>query len=584
MISWTRFPWAILGLPALLALAAPQAIGPDEMQAHTTPYVPAPDVTVRTQVELVEVPVVVRDRQNKPVAGLTANDFTIFDAGKKQQITAFSVETFAPPDTQGPALAATASTPSGAKLADAPKPETALRFVALCLDDLNSDTESLMSAKKAARQFVQTSLAPGDRVAVVTTASPHGTPFTDDVPAMLALIDKVMASPRVSENVAMDCPPIKPYEAYLIVNRLDPSVVQAKLDQYRACAKLPNGTAPQMDLLTALASKIWDRALLNNKDAMHALDGMVDGLSKLPGRRTILLASSGFFAGELDNEINLLIEKAVHAGVVINTLGARGVFTIIPGGDGAEQRSVISRGRQSAPAQTQATNDRTQSQSAMAKDDVLSALANGTGGQFFHDNNDLLKGFRQLGMVPDVLYLLGFAPTEAVPDGRFHSLKVQLRAGDRDTVQAKKGYTPAKPAPLEQSPQARLDAEVKASDTLHDLPARIAWEANQQKGGITYTALIDLSSMTFLPHENRRAQRLILVAVLRDAAGNFVAGKRSDVDLYLTNETFARLVAAGGLRIAITVEAPPGTYTARGVVQDGLQGKMATSSWELRLQ
>jgi hypothetical protein len=315
---------------------------------------------------------------------------------------------------------------------------------------------------------------------------------------------------------------------------------------------------------------------------MRSLDGMVDGLSKLPGRRTILLVSSGLLAGELDNEIELLIGKAVRAGVVINTLGARGVFTVIPGGDGAEQRSVIGRGRLSG--QTQVTNDRTQSQSAIAKDDVLSALAGGTGGQFFHDNNDLLNGFRQLGMVPDVLYVLGFAPSDAVPDGRFHSLKVQLRAGDRGSVQARKGYTPAKPATPEQAPQARLDAAMKASDTLHDLPARITWEANQQKHGITYTALIDLGNMRFLPHENRRAQKLILVAALRDTAGNFVAGKRSDVDLYLTNETFARLVAAGGLRIAITVEAPPGTYSARGVVQEGLQGKMTTSSWDVQLQ
>jgi hypothetical protein len=38
----------------------------------------------------------------------------------------------------------------------------------------------------------------------------------------------------------------------------------------------------------------------------------------------------------------------------------------------------------------------------------MAALASGTGGAFYHKNNDLLQGFRKIGMAPETMYLLGF--------------------------------------------------------------------------------------------------------------------------------------------------------------------------------
>src|ERR1035441_5939872 len=89
-----------LAVPAALAclgLAMAQSIAPDEMHARTVPYVPPSPLTLRTQVDLVEVPVVVRDAGRHTVAGLTRDDFEIYDSGKKQPITAFSVQSFKPP-------------------------------------------------------------------------------------------------------------------------------------------------------------------------------------------------------------------------------------------------------------------------------------------------------------------------------------------------------------------------------------------------------------------------------------------------------------------------------------------------------
>jgi len=86
---------AYLALSAALAclgMAAAQSIAPDEMHVQSFSYVPPPLVALRTQVQLVEVPVVVREGRQRTVGGLTKGDFEIYDNGKKQAITAFSVQ------------------------------------------------------------------------------------------------------------------------------------------------------------------------------------------------------------------------------------------------------------------------------------------------------------------------------------------------------------------------------------------------------------------------------------------------------------------------------------------------------------
>jgi VWFA-related protein len=51
---------------------------------------PAP--TFKSGATVVEVTTVVRDAQGKAVAGLTKDDFHLFDAGKQQPISSFEVE------------------------------------------------------------------------------------------------------------------------------------------------------------------------------------------------------------------------------------------------------------------------------------------------------------------------------------------------------------------------------------------------------------------------------------------------------------------------------------------------------------
>ena len=207
MKSFKSLNWAVAAAIACLGLSMAQTIAPDEMHARTFPYVPPPPLTLRTETTLVEIPVVVRDGRKRAVAGLTRDDFEVYDAGMKQTLSAFSVESFGSPgDTRDAGSGARpAVTPQAPQ---APKNQPRPRMVALLFDDLHTDAPNLKAAKDAAQRFVKTALAPGDRVAVVTTAAPSQSPeFTADVPTLVERIAKVTTREKTGPCARRSCRP-----------------------------------------------------------------------------------------------------------------------------------------------------------------------------------------------------------------------------------------------------------------------------------------------------------------------------------------------------------------------------------------
>ncbi len=78
---------------------------------------------------------------------------------------------------------------------------------------------------------------------------------------------------------------------------------------------------------------------------------------------------------------------------------------------------------------------------------MLEELADGTGGIFFHNNNDIDEGFKRVAASPEYSYTLAFSPHDVKFDGRFHKLKVEVNDGSNLTVQARKGYYAPKKKP-----------------------------------------------------------------------------------------------------------------------------------------
>ena len=102
---------------------------------------------VRVNTQLITVPVVVRDQQGRPVTGLTASAFQLYEDGLPQRVATFGAS-------------------------DAPFE------IALLLDTSGSTRAEVALIRNAADAFIE-SLRPGDRVAVISfaTAEQNGNRF-----------------------------------------------------------------------------------------------------------------------------------------------------------------------------------------------------------------------------------------------------------------------------------------------------------------------------------------------------------------------------------------------------------------------
>jgi len=514
-------------------VAAAQSIPPDEIHSQTGPYVPPSRPTLRTEVRVVEIPIVVRDARHQAVPGLTREDFKIFDEGKRQEITSFSVENFSP-RVDG-AAGAGPKIPGGAA---PPKTETGFRYLALCFDDVHLAPEAFRPVTEAAAQFVKTGLTPGDRVAVITTSHTQDYAFTGELPALIGELERLRALPEKAAANPTRCPVIRPYEAYQIANGLDPGnvLMQSKLAECQACYNNPCHEGEVM----GKAEEVWIRTRTDTDVTLRVVEALVDGMAKLPGQRLILLTSSGFLAGEQEVKLDRLIDKARAAGVVINALDAKGLTFGFAG--------------------------------SMAYDGAA-ILASGTGGEYLH-GNDLTQGLRQLAAAPETVYLTGFTP-RAEPDGKFHRLKVQLTDGNKYSIQSRLGYVASKlEAPAAYSVSDKLDQEVLASNTLADVPISFNWQQWAGPPGITMIIHLDFSRMHFRQWNGRRIQKLTIVAALLDGQGNVVAGRKSELQIAFRDATFNRFTKTG-FTTAVTIKAPPGHYLARGAAQEAMEGKIA---------
>src|ERR1043166_2790125 len=132
----------------------------------------------KARVNLVQVPVVVRDRQGKAIPNLKKEDFQLLDKGKPQYIARFSMETATgrvrgveakPPDTS----------PQTTPPTDVPE-----RFIAYLFDDIHSKFTELAQARDAVKRQIANGLRTTDRAAIYSTSGQVTQDFTDDRDAL----------------------------------------------------------------------------------------------------------------------------------------------------------------------------------------------------------------------------------------------------------------------------------------------------------------------------------------------------------------------------------------------------------------
>src|SRR6267143_2631097 len=493
----------------------PATAGPnEEVSSRDTP------TTFKVRVNLVLVRVVVRDQQGKIVSNLKKEDFQLYDNRKLQTISSFSVET---PETRtASAIASSAESGSSSSMDAAGGKAVVLpqRFVSMVFDDVHLSMADAAFVRDSATRFFG-ALAASDRVSLNSTSGQLTQEFTDDRDKLAKALLGILPHPLGGQGFH-DCPDVSYYQADLIVNKSDPQALAVAADEALQCAF--NGDSRMAAAAERLARNGADRTLAagdaETQFAYRHFEEVVRRLAGMPGQRVLVLVSPGFITTTLQSEASEMVDRATRGNIVINTIDARGLYTPDLGGDISAPPTDTFR------TVGYKTSYRAAAQSA--QEDVLAQLADGTGGKFFHNRNDVDEAMREAGAAPAYSYLLGFSPQNLKIDGRFHTLKVALTNKEKFDIQARHGYfAPKTLTDAAEATKQEMQEALFSQEEIRDMPVELQtqfFKKDDTQARLAVLTRFDVKTIRFQKLLGRNNDQLTILMGIFDENGNFVTG------------------------------------------------------------
>jgi VWFA-related protein len=546
--------------------------------------------TFQSAVNMVRVPVVVRDKAGHAVGGLQKEDFRLADRGRLQEIAQFSLETGSA--TKSGEHSSGTEGPDNAAHGDAVLPT---RFVAFVIDDVHLDVGQLSNVRVAMMKLLDRGIPPQQRVAVLTLSGTISLELTNDVQKVretLARIQPVAARTHF--------PPASFYAASLYVRSTgddSPACTASRTGCSFTCnPPLPEVLAMQtgitvdclqlcgpqileaIQIARATLRSVYNEGTQQAANAFHTLDNIVRLLGAMPGDRIMVLVSPGtYLPDSLQRSLSESIDRATRSGVIVNTLDARGVYTVDPAA--GVQGCTLS---QPVTLQQVARLDHeNQSQQGLLLDD----LAASTGGVAVNDN-DFVGGLNRLVNPPEYVYSLAFYPKDLRPDGKFHEIKVTLANGQGLSVQARKGYWA--PDHFEDAAtliKREISEAVFSNENLSGLPIDVGtqfYKTAAPNARLQVTAHLDIRQLHLRKVDDRNRNDLTVVCALFDGSGNYLQGVQKTVELRLKDENVEHRRKLG-LTLKSGFDVKSGVYMIRVVARDseGLQMAAAGDTVEI---
>ena len=446
-------------------------LAPTAAQQQQPPK-PQEDV-VRTDTNLVQIDVVVTDKNGKQVIDLKPEDFVVSEDGKKRLVTHFSyISAVSQPETAAPIPEESKTTAELVKPVRL-KREQVRRTVALVIDDLGLSYESFGFARKALTKFVDEQMQPNDTVAILRTSAGVGAlqQFTSDKRQLHAAISRVRWNPTG----------------------------RGGLHPGGTMNEASNG-ADIRDSIQYTEEAEESRAGTYSVGTMGTINAIVKGMGEMPGRKSIVLISEAF---EIDNaqgrnmqlvqELRRVTDEANANSVTIYTVDASGLqshtFTAsdtvagyhsmanlsAPIGMNPPPRTLAridtmtSRNERdtNSPFRRLGTLSSMRGQQLGETHTVLSYLAQRTGGIFMPNRNDLGNSVQRIMQDQQGYYLIGFRPDEstitAAGTRRLHDLKVKVKRSGLK-VRSRAGYLGVNYENRAQRPRTRIE-QLKAALT-----------------------------------------------------------------------------------------------------------------------
>ena len=568
-----------------------------------------------TEVTAVEIPVqVVSD--GEPVRGLTAADFELYEGRKQQVLTGFDVVDLSLPENQ---------------LLSASVPAAGRRHFLLIFDLSNSDPKRMMKAREAVRQSLFTTLVPSDLVALATYGANQGLKlalsFTSDRRQLLMAIDRLGLSDlndRMQEH-----PYLTAYAAFGAIEDMvaaqdnsfqpgDPTapassnLTPAQERQWRiqngpnSAGNHPgqqtgvviqaNPASWLVNMAAAFASESLMRQRTSLDAARNALIAMTQSFSELArmmdavsGRKLVVYFSQGFDDTILQGVGDMGAQQAL-SDFAMRGLGA---FTESDerygrSSEGNRVERMLEVFRRSGCViesvdigGLQVDKDLDLVETRPHGEAALFQMAHDTGGEYFHNFNDLGEAMKHLAKGTSLTYLLTFQPQGPLPAGSYHKIEVKLKHAPRGTrVTYKPGYY----APRPYSQEKPLEKMLAASDQL----------MNGTSGGSIATAVL------VAPFRAATAKKAYVPVVIEVDGTTLLAGNSGkivpaeiyvygvdadgtirdyfDQTLQLNLDKAGPQLRQGGLKFFGHLELPPGEYSVRVLLRNGATGAFGRRS------
>lgn len=369
----------------------------------------------RSGTALVEVDVVVHDRDGRFVPGLKAEDLTIFEDGRPQQIQQFYMVTYDPGGSVVSEFAAQAD-------------HQAQRVFVLLFDEGHLANDALMRVKKGAERFVAEQFGPKDIGGVFVDGAMFRGRLTSDKQQLMSGIRAV--SPAFENRQAL----LRPFRVFpQIPSEIDAvRVADGALELVdelarRACrdntmdCQIAGGLGQVETQIQNKARFYVRQARMLTNQTLQNLRTVVTGLSRIPGRKTVVFLTEGFFVEESRNTLERLAAEAARGGTVIYSIDGRG---------------LINPMRQNADA---TMREQGRSTAFDTGDDGPYILTSGTGGFMVRGIDEMPRAFGMILRDTSTYYVIGYQPQNAVMDGKFRKIEVKSRI-DGHKVRARKGY------------------------------------------------------------------------------------------------------------------------------------------------
>lgn len=523
-----------------MLVAGAQQVG-QNTQSNTTGT-----ATFQTSTQLVVETVTVKDKNGKPVEGLTAKDFTVTEDGAPQTIRFF--------EFQKVLEASNAPPPEPVRASPLPRlPHTQVapeapgdvryrdrRLLALYFDMSAMPVPDQLRAFSAAQKFIQTQMSPSDLMAIMTFSAGAVDvlqDFTSDRDRLLSIIQTLVVG---EDENAVD-----------------------------------TNDASSSDLGAAFGQDDGEFNIFNTDRQLSALQTAAKMLGHLNEKKSLVYFASGLRLNGVDNQAQLhaTINAAIRAGVSFFPIDARGLVAQAPLGDATKgSPGGIAMYTGGSAMAMQANFQRSQ--------DTLWALAADTGGKALLNYNDLSKGIVQAEQAISSYYIIGYYTTNQALDGKYRRIKISLNNGLAANLEFRQGYFAGKQFGkfTAAEKERQLEDALMMGDPITELTIAMELDYFQLNRAEYFTPLIVKIPGSELALARRGgAERTLIdfIGEVKDEFGTTIQNVRDKVDIKISDATAAEL-AKRPIEYDTGFTLLPGKYKIKFLARDAETGRIGT--------